>query len=241
MRRPAKLPSYELTTPRCYTGWAAFKAALFFRFPVKKRSIIYIDGLNLYYGAVKGTPFKWLNLQLLFERLRQDDDIQRIKYFTTLVTGSHQINQLSFLAALGTCPKIEIIMGKFKTTNVKCQVRQCAFNGSRFFQVQEEKRTDVNIATTMLDDAYDDLADRFILVSGDSDLVPAINKLKMRNPTKEVIVYVPARNEVRGAATELRGAADKNRTLPQALIKVSQFPAIVPDGRGGTIIKPLSW
>lgn len=213
----------------------------FFRFAVNKRSIIYIDGLNLYYGAVKGTPYKWLNLQLLFERLRQHDDIQRIKYFTALVAGYHQMNQLAYIAALGTCPKVEIIMGKFKTTNVKCQVRQCTFMGNRWFHVEEEKRTDVNIATAMLDDAYDDLADRFILVSGDSDLVPAINRLKTRNPDKEIIVYVPARNEVRGAATELRGAADRDKTLPQALIKVSQFSAVIPDGRGGTITKPASW
>jgi hypothetical protein len=55
---------------------------------MSKRSIVYVDGLNLYYGAVQGTPFKWLNLQLLFERLRQDDDVQRVKYFTTRITGS---------------------------------------------------------------------------------------------------------------------------------------------------------
>lgn len=78
-------------------------------------------------------------------------------------------------------------------------------------------------------------------MSGDSDLVPAINRLKTRNPDKEIIVYVPARNEVRGAATELRGAADRDKTLPQALIKVSQFSAVIPDGRGGTITKPASW
>jgi hypothetical protein len=26
------------------------------------RTSIYIDGFNLYYGAVKDTPYKWLNL-----------------------------------------------------------------------------------------------------------------------------------------------------------------------------------
>ena len=25
------------------------------------RTRVYVDGLNLYYGAVKGTPFKWLD------------------------------------------------------------------------------------------------------------------------------------------------------------------------------------
>jgi uncharacterized LabA/DUF88 family protein len=216
-------------------------AAPFFFGQMSKRSIVYVDGLNLYYGAVQGTPFKWLNLQILFERLRQDDYVQRVKYFTTRVTSSHQVNQLAYLAALGTCPKVEIILGKFKMRTVRCQVRRCNFGGCRYFQTQEEKRTDVNIATAMLEDAYDDLADRVVLVSGDSDLVPSVNRIKNRFPEKEVIVYVPARNEVRGAATELRGSANRSRTLPQALLRVCQFPPVVPDGRGGEIKKPADW
>ena len=208
---------------------------------MSKRSIIYIDGLNLYYGAVRGTPYKWLNIERLFERLRQDDDIQAVKYFTAEITGGRRGNQLAYLNALATCPKVEVIQGKFKWRNVKCQVQRCKFGGSRWFRVPEEKRTDVNIATALLDDAFDDVADRFILVSGDSDLVPAVNRLKARFPEKQLIVYVPARNETRGAATELRGAADKSRTLPQALLKVSQFPAQLDDGRGGVIEKPVDW
>ena len=164
-----------------------------------------------------------------------------LKYFTALITGPQQPHQQAYLSALATCPKVEVLMGKFKMRNVRCDVRGCNFRGSRWFPVPEEKRTDVNIATAMLDDAFDDLADRFVLVSGDSDLVPAVERLKARFPTKEVIVYVPARNEVRGAATELRGAANRARTLPQLLLGVSQFPASLPDGRGGTIHKPTEW
>jgi len=205
------------------------------------RSIVYVDGLNLYYGALRGTPYKWLNLQRLFHRLRQHDDIQQVKYFAAPITGDGQERQSAYLAALATCSEVEVVLGKFKMRKVKCNVPTCKFPGLRWFQVPEEKRTDVNIACAMLDDAFDDLADRFVIVSGDSDLVPAVERLKARCPKKEVIVYVPARNEVRGAATELRGVADRHRTLPQALLKVSQFPATLSDGRGGTIQKPATW
>ena len=51
------------------------------------RTIIYVDGFNLYYGAVKNTPHKWLNLQRYFEMIRQNDDVLAIKYFTALITG----------------------------------------------------------------------------------------------------------------------------------------------------------
>ena len=49
---------------------------------VSNRSIIYIDGFNFYYGAVKGTKWKWLDVEHFFSMLRQDDDIQVIKAFS---------------------------------------------------------------------------------------------------------------------------------------------------------------
>ena len=70
----------------------------------------------------------------------------------------------------------------------------------------------MHIAVRMLADAYQDHADRFILVSGDSDLVPAVTTIKEQFPDKEIIVYIPSRNPARGAAVELRAAADKHRS-----------------------------
>ena len=49
----------------------------------------------------------------------------------------------------------------------------------------EEKRTDVNIAVFMLDDAYRDMCDQFVIFSSDSDLVPAVNMVRLRFPKKE--------------------------------------------------------
>jgi len=60
---------------------------------MRNRSIIYIDGFNLYYGAAKNTPWKWLDMEKYFSLLRQDDDIQIIKYFTAKIHGSHKPNQ----------------------------------------------------------------------------------------------------------------------------------------------------
>ena len=33
------------------------------------RAYIYVDGFNLFYRALKGTPHKWLNLAALAKRL----------------------------------------------------------------------------------------------------------------------------------------------------------------------------
>lgn len=205
------------------------------------RSIIYVDGLNLYYGAIKGGPHKWLDLQKYFSLLRPDDDIQTIKYFTALIDGSHRPNQEAYLRALETLSKVEVFFGKYKYKSVTCTVTACDFSGSREFQVPEEKRSDVNVATHMIDDAHCHRVDRMILVSGDSDLVPAIHMVKQRFPAVVVTVYVPSRNPKRGAAVEIRSAADKHKTLPLDLLPRCQFPNPVRGGMAGTIHKPPSW
>ena len=51
----------------------------------KIRTIIYIDGFNLFYGAVKGTQYKWLDVSKLAELLLPRHEITQIHYFTALV------------------------------------------------------------------------------------------------------------------------------------------------------------
>lgn len=206
-----------------------------------KRTNIYVDGFNFYYGVIRDTRHKWLNLEKLFRMLRPDDDIQIIHYFTALIRGNHAYNQETYLKALATQPLINVILGKFKLKEVRCRVAACNYPGSRRFETPEEKRTDVNIALQMADDVFHDRADRLILVSGDSDLVPAVDLVKRIAPDKSVCVYIPSRHPSRGAAVELRAAADKHKTFPMALLPRCQFPPTVEDGRGGVIQKPSTW
>ena len=119
-------------------------------------------------------------------------------YFTAEIKGSHYPNQVLYLNALATLPKVEIIFGKYKLKEVTCNVAACDFGGSRRFWVPEEKRTDVQISLRMVCDAWENASDRLILVSGDSDLVPGVNMVKEVSPDKEVIVHVPARHPQTG-------------------------------------------
>ena len=220
------MPSSDSTAPR------ARKTA---------RSIVYIDGFNLYYGAIKGGSHKWLNLEKYFQKLRSNDDIKRIYYFTARVSGPSEKNQAAYLEALATLSLVEVRLGRFKFKNVKCRVRACTFAGWKLFKSPEEKQTDVAIGIQMVVDAFDNNCDRFVLVTADSDLLPAIRTIKLRFPKKEIILYVPATSTIRGAATELRGAADKDKTLPLDLLRHCHLPARVPDGAGGFIEKPAAW
>jgi len=206
------------------------------------RSVVYVDGFNFYYGAVKDTKWKWLDLQAYFEKLRQDDDIQRIVYFTSPVVQADSLKrQTAYFDALSSLSKVEVVKGRYRRKKVDCEIRMCAHLGSRRFPIQEEKQTDVAIGVRMLDDAYQGVCDRLVLVTGDSDLIPAVKMIRRRFPEKPVHVYVPANDPDRGAATELRGAATQHHTLPTRLFQSCQFPPCVRSKGNGWVDKPSEW
>lgn len=90
------------------------------------RIYVYVDGFNLYYGCLKGSPYKWLNLQKLSELLFQNHTITKIKYYTAPIkirendTDHEKPNrQQIYLRALRTIPNLEIIQGTFLTHAIK--------------------------------------------------------------------------------------------------------------------------
>ena len=207
-----------------------------------QRSNIYVDGFNLYYGVLRATPHKWLDLERYFRLLRQADDIQNIHYFTARVRSEpQQTRQSTYIRALTTLPLVNVIEGRFKMKTVQCGVHSCTYSGDRRYKVPEEKRTDVSIALQILRDAYDNAADTFVIVSGDSDLVPVLDILRTDFPRKQTVVYVPGQTPARSYAVELRSAAKKARNLPFALLKHAHLPSQVSDGAGGFLSKPATW
>ncbi len=208
----------------------------------KPRTIVYVDGFNLYYGAVRGTPYKWLNLEKFFQLVRPHDDIVLIRYFTAQITGPTRPNQDAFLRALATLPKVDITLGTFKQKQIACTHNGCPSPTStrKYFAIQQEKKTDVNIAVAMLTDAYLNACDQLVLVTGDSDLLGAVKAVRQNFGSKRVVVYVPSRDPARGYV-ELKAAASKASLLPLNLLPLAQFPNVIPDGAGGTITKPATW
>ena len=82
----------------------------------RPRAIVYVDGFNLYCGALLHTRNRWLDLQALFVRLRNNDDVRCVRYFTTL--SRHDpgrfARQSLYLEALATLPRVRVYLGKFK-------------------------------------------------------------------------------------------------------------------------------
>jgi uncharacterized LabA/DUF88 family protein len=182
---------------------------------------------------------QWLDLYRYFRKLRSDDDIQHINYFTAPLTGSANVAQQAYLDALAAQPLINLVPGKYQVQLTDCGVEQCMHQGPRRFFQYKEKRTDVNIALRMANDTFQNECDRLVLVTGDSDLVPAVQLVRQLG--KKVNLYVPTIDEDRYVASELRGVADMSKNLPLANLVDYQFPEKIPDGKGGFIAKNPAW
>src|SRR5258708_16008862 len=141
------------------------------------KTTVYVDGFNLYYGAVKGTPHKWLDLDKLCRFLLPKNQIAIIKYSTAI--GSARPNdpdkptrQLTYIRALRTLPNVEIVLGTFLTHNVSMLVAGPPTSPAQYVTVvrTEEKGSDVNIAAHMINDGHKQEYDVAVLISNDSDL-----------------------------------------------------------------------
>jgi hypothetical protein len=46
---------------------------------------VYVDGFNLYYGALRGTPHRWLDIGAFCDLLLPKNDVRKVRYFTARV------------------------------------------------------------------------------------------------------------------------------------------------------------
>lgn len=138
---------------------------------------VYVDGFNLFYGSLKDSPHKWLDLEKLFDGLLPKNQVQRIRYFTARVkSNAHNSDspkrQDVYLRALGTLPRVSVHFGHYLVTTTRMPLANPVAGGPSTVEVvkSEEKGSDVNLATYLLADAFRNDADAFVVVSNDSDL-----------------------------------------------------------------------
>ena len=130
------------------------------------RTYVYVDGFNLYYGALRGRAgTRWLDLPALSQRLLPNNAIARIVYCTALVKDrpgkpDQLAHQRLYLAALATLPNFELHKGAYLEKKVRRPL-VAGQDGSTpewprvaYFHDSEEKGSDVNLATRLLVDGY---------------------------------------------------------------------------------------
>ena len=207
------------------------------------KTIVYIDGFNLYYGAVKGTPYKWLDVLALCKFLLPKNEIVQIKYFTALVTArptdpDQPNRQQVYLRALRTLPNLEIIYGHFLEHAIMMPLANPAPGAPKYVRVikTEEKGSDVNIAAHLINDGHQQRYAAAILISNDSDLVEPVKivRYELKFPVG-VLNPIPAK-----PSHELRKYATFVKPIRRGVLAASQFPPTLTDAVG-TFYKPPAW
>jgi uncharacterized LabA/DUF88 family protein len=207
--------------------------------------VTYIDGFNLYFGirwqAMRvGSPdapdprwhsYLWLDLHVMCQRMLTDrQELIAIKYFTAPILGSKkkQERQNAYLDAIRTLPKVEVILGRFEPDKKECA--KCKFPNLH----PQEKKTDVNIATNLICDGIADHYETAILLTADSDIIPAIQAVKRLKPNKRIVVAFPPNRY----SKELQDETHAKIAIWEPLLRKSGLPELIKRDGLPDIVRP---
>ena len=206
------------------------------------RTFVYIDGFNFYYGALKRSPWKWLDFVALFENVLQPHhEILAIKYFTAIVSStpgdpSKSQRQDVYLRALQQYrPEVEVYLGRFLSHAVRMPLAYPVGN-QRMAEVikTQEKGSDVNLAAHLLNDSWIDAYDCAVVVTNDSDITEAMRLVK-KHHDKRIGLVTPGTGR---PSRQLMEHANFSRHIRPNALQRSQLPDPVP---GTNTRKPKEW
>lgn len=232
----------------------------------KRKTAVYIDGYNLYYGRLRGTAFKWLDIVKFFESLLeqrdQNETLAKVVFFTApalanfATHGSDSVEaQSAYHRALKAVhgERIEIVCGNHSYD--KSGALLPAFvegqpydrmNRVRVWKL-EEKKTDVNLAIRMYRDAAKEAYGRMILVSNDSDAEPVLAAIREDFDSIMIGVIAPVRPPIPGMDMHRRLSGSLAKFahwniahLPDDLLLDAQLPPTIPTKKK-PIRKPRHW
>ncbi len=194
------------------------------------------------YGALKQTPYRWLDLRHLCTLLLPGHTIGRIRYFTAQVherpdKPGTNVRQQVYLRALRTIPNLTIHLGFYQTHPVV--MRDALPSGAAGKPVRvlktEEKGSDLNLATYLLVDGFRGEYETAVVVSNDSDLCEPI-RIVRHELNKAVGVLNPHPHPSRALLRHVTFL----KQIRRGVLAQSQFPPTITDGRG-TFHKPPVW
>lgn len=216
------------------------------------RTIVYIDGFNLYYCALKDTPHKWLDLEAVCRAsLPSHMNIVEINYYTARVSGrvdtTAPARQHAYLRAISTLPLVKIHYGNFMVSKKWSGLIQppdfrppCTLPPGVVPQVAyvwktEEKGSDVNLGVHLVRDAFTGAFDEAAVITNDTDLVEPL-----RIVTQEAKRSVTLLSPVNRATPALVSVSTHLRHIAP-YIGPCQFPRSLKLPNGREVSKPASW
>ena len=207
------------------------------------RTIFLIDGFNLYHSIVdiarycNGLNVRWLNIFSLCKAylylIGKDATIESIYYFSALAYHLNDPDVISRHETYIKCLRetgVKEQLSRFKPKTIRCS------HGGKIIR-HEEKETDVAIASKMFEILVKDECDSVVLVTGDTDLTPAVKTAKHLFPDKHIIFAFPYRRKNEELAQIAPGSF---RIHSHTYIK-HQFPDPFTLSDKTIIPKPSSW
>ncbi len=170
------------------------------------------------------------------------DNILFVKMFSSWILHEPdaQDRQKRYFDALSTLPKMRVIFGVFQPRTVTCKS-----NCKNQYTIQEEKKTDVNLAVEIIHDAVNNVCEHIIVVSGDSDIQPAVEWVAKNKPAIKLTVFVPL---LPNEYDQRRVDYYNTQKLPVDCaflnlrgMKENQLPNFVMLGGGKKAIRPHVW
>jgi len=218
-----------------------------FFFLKRTRVVFLVDGFNLYHSILDASKnkdhasCKWLNIHALCESylhlIGNNAQVEDIYYFTAYanhLTNKHPgkvINHKNFVKALQSTG-IKCIFGRFKSKKVYCN--QC----NKLDKKHEEKETDVAIAVKIIELGHLNKCDSIIILSGDTDLAPAVKTFKILFPKKEIYFLFPYNRKNQ----ELEDLSKNNSfTISLNQYRKFQFDDEILLTNGKKLKKPEKW
>ena len=221
------------------------------------RSVFFFDGFNLYHEINKKKAwhkYKWLDLRKLSERLlRRGHTLGQVLYFTSYCTWDKykEARHRKYVQALNK-QGVQTILGKFipiteeyvRDRNQLQYVLPCTLQFTEIPELVEyrtflEKRTDVNIATKIIDLAYKNVFECAYIVTGDGDIAPAIEAVKKQFPVKKFISVLPFKSKEN--ACDIVKVCDELIELAEEDIATCQLPDVVHIDASMSVSRPFTW
>lgn len=205
-----------------------------------QRVAVFVDGFNLYHAikALRVEHLKWLSLRRLSEVFAPSPQftITHLFYFSAYATWipDSLIRHRAYISAL-EAEGVTVVLGNFKKKYRKCPVCNTSREG------HEEKETDVNIALYLLDGAYQNIYDRALIISADSDLAPAIRMVRERFPEKRVRLLLPVRRTNSAELLDAVGDSKGVRQIKQIHLERCLLPESMSGKNGSTIVRPSEY
>ena len=158
--------------------------------------------------------------------------LTKVHYFTALVQGPGHQHQLTYLDALAAhCKLTSLHVGRFQSKRLQC--RSCGHTRISY----EEKESDVSLAVQLVEDAAVDLFDHALVVSGDSDMTPAIKSVRRIASQKRLVAVFPPRR----SSVTLGHAVDATLQIFDRVPERHLLPDTVKADDGTALNRPSHW